>query len=403
MQREGRILGLTFVPFLALSVIFLRALVSFGGSGFEAARAEDIRVRGAGVRPQLFFACELDTPSLQSLIAGPAVIANLKDVDAGVALALNDLSPARAQVVRQLNRAGVPMVAWIVLPMNQGYYLNAYNASNADRQFTAFEKWTAEYELKWVAVGLDIEPNFSEFSDAKEHKLRLTATFLRRSFDGEGVQRARQAYSALIGRIQADGYAAETYQMFFLADERRVHSTVLERLLGVVDVTPDAPGWKDKVPPHWQGYNEEILMVYTNFNHLADAAPVWEYGPEAQALVVGSTARSGDPAIDAKYPPLNWDELSRNLIVATHFSRLVGVYSLEGCVRQGYLSRFKTLDWNQSVIISADSLRRAAHFRHVIEGILWTASRLPYFVVGLLLAVIALIWWRRTRKRNLRA
>lgn len=403
VRRESAKFGLTFAAFLALCVILLCALVSFAGNGFEVARAEDIRVEGAGVRPQLFFACELDTPSLQLLIADPTIIANLKDVNAGVALALNDLSPARAQVVRELNQAGIPMVAWIVLPMKQGYYLNAYNASGADRQFTAFEKWTADYGLKWVAVGLDMEPNFSEFSDARTHKLRLAATLLRRSFNGAGVQRARQAYSALIRRIQSDGYAAETYQMFFLADERRVHSTVLERLLGIVDVTPDTPGWKDEVPPQWQAYNEEVLMVYTSFNHQADAAPVWEYGPEAQALAVGSTARSGDAAIDAKYPPLNWDELSRNLIVESHFSRLVGVYSLEGCVREGYLSRFKTLDWNQPVVISADALRRATRFRRVIEDILWTASRLPYFMLGFLVAVTTLIWWRRSRKQKLTA
>jgi hypothetical protein len=100
----------------------------------------------------------------------------------------------------------------------------------------------------------------------------------------------------LIGRIQRDGYPVETYQFPFLADERKVHSTLLERLTGIVDLRGD----------------REVFMTYSSFNHPVDSALIWEYGPEAQLLAVGSTA--GDP--DPKFGPLNWDEFSRDLIVA---------------------------------------------------------------------------------------
>lgn len=124
--------------------------------------------------------------------------------------------------------------------MDQGYYLNAGNASEAGARFIAFEKWTADNRLRWAAVGLDIEPNFSfsGFAEMRAHKLCFAATLLRRSFDMRPVLRATEAYSSLIRRIHSEGYAVQTYQFVFLADERKVHSTLLERLFGIVDVNP---------------------------------------------------------------------------------------------------------------------------------------------------------------------
>ncbi len=38
---------------------------------------------------------------------------------------LSDLSPERAAVVRQLNGAGIPVVAIPLLPFDEGYYFTA--------------------------------------------------------------------------------------------------------------------------------------------------------------------------------------------------------------------------------------------------------------------------------------
>jgi hypothetical protein len=301
--------------------------------------------------------------------------------------------------VRKLNDAGVPTVASIDVPAEQGSYVNASNAPETDARFTAFEKWTRDNGLKWVAVGLDIEPTLQEFMDVRDHKLNLAMTLLKRSFDGGRVERAREAYSALIRRIQSDGYAAQTYQMFFMADERKVHSTVAERLFGIVDVKPGVAGWLDRVPAPLRTYNREVLMVYSSYNHAAGGAVVWSFGQDAQAIAIGNTSGSGDPAIDAKFPPLNWDEFSRDLILASHFSQLVGVYNLEGCVRQGFLPRIKTIDWGATVTISSASIRRVTRFRHAIEAVLWTASHIVYIAVAIVLLMVALIWTRRSYKR----
>jgi hypothetical protein len=205
------------------------------------------------------------------------LIRNLQQLSAGITISLIDLSPGRAQVVRQLN-SNIPVTAWLALPGQQGYYLNASNAAQAEVRFTEFQKWTADSGL-WSAIGLDIEPSLQEFTSIG----RAASAALKRLFEPDIVTRARTAYEALIARIEAAGYRVETYQFPFIADEREVRSTLLERLFGIVDVRGD----------------REVLMQYSSFNRTADSALIWQYGPSAQLIVVGIT--DSDPAAKRAY------------------------------------------------------------------------------------------------------
>lgn len=343
--------------------------------------AGDVVVQGK--RAGLVFASDSDTPKLKTLFADPTLIPDLKDLHAGVALSLPELSPERAEVVRRLNDAGVPVIAWMALPASEGYYLNASNAGAAEKRFADFEKWTSENGLRWAGVGLDIEPSLGDWAQIQHGRWRLLTTLAERAFDGQRVVRARTAYQNLIREIEAHGYPVQTYQLLFLADERRVHTTVLERLFGIVDVRG----------------NEEALMVYSSFNHVLDGALVWAYGPDAETIAVGSTAGSDDPKLDQKFRPLDWDEFSRDLIVASHFSRVVGVYSLEGCLRQGFLAKLKNLNWERPVTLSAASVSKARSFRRRVQTVLWIAAHVVYIAIACLLLVgWWLAWWRKRRR-----
>jgi hypothetical protein len=59
----------------------------------------------------------------------------------------------------------------------------------------------------------------------------------------ERPRHARAIYAALIERIHADGWKIENYQFPLIADERRAGSTLLQRLLGLVDVRTDREVW----------------------------------------------------------------------------------------------------------------------------------------------------------------
>jgi len=369
----------------------LAILACVGAGGVETVSAGElgtgpIRVQGPGMQPQIFFACcDQGMADMESWVGNPEVISQLQGLHAGLAVEISDFSAERAKAVCQLNEAGIPLTAWLVMSRQEGHYLNGFNAPQAEERFEEFAKWTRENGLKWGAVGLDIEPNFDQLKAASQHKGRFLWLLTKRFFDYGEVERGREAYAALIKRIQAAGYPVQTYQMPFLAEERAVHSTLIERLFGIVDVRG----------------NEEVLMAYSSFNHAAGGGVPLMYGPQTQTLAVGIT--SDDKA--AGLTGLSWDEFSRDLIVGAHFSRVVGVYSLEGCIRYGYLPRMIALDWGQTVTIPAGQVAAAQKFDKHARHAIWICSRLPYVVIALLVLAIPFAWWlsRREKRRNARA
>ena len=352
------------------------------GLAVAADDSQGIRVQGPGVPPHLGFACcDHGIEEAQTLFTDPAVISALQNLHAEVAIAIQDFSSQRADIVRRLNQQGIPVVAWIMLSKEQGYYLNADNAPEAAARISDFEQWTSGQRLKWTAVGLDIEPNFSQLADLRSHRWRLATTLLGRILDGGRILRAQKVYSALIGQIQSRGYPVQIYEMPYIPAERSVHSSLPDRLLGTLNVHAD----------------EDYLMLYTSYARAIGAGMIWSLGPHAQAIGIGIT--EGDAAAGSGSGPLDWTEFSRDLIVASHFTTHIGVYDLEGCVRQGFLSRLTTMDWSQSVIIPTASVRRAERLGFVVRCMLWLASNsLWLFALGLLL--IAWIIWRRRKRLN---
>jgi hypothetical protein len=372
--------------------LFCAMIAGFAGllfplSWFELTQTSsaDIQVSGGQTQgpPVLWFACDGATSEIERLLTRPGVISDLQQLKAGVALALPELSEGRAGIVRELDEAGVPVTAWLALPGQQGYYLNASNAQLAMARFTEFQRWSATYGLHWASIGLDIEPNIQDFEAlGNGHRRHLFFSIIGRYFHSARITRAKAMYAELIREMRRNGYSVDTYQFPFIADERDVHSTLLERITGIVDVRAD----------------REVLMLYTSFNAALDSALIWAYGPEAQAIAVGSTTGSD---ADPRFHPLNWEEFSRDLLVAHHFASTVGVYSLEGCVNQGFLDRLKTMNWNQPVLIPGDAVVNAERFRVRVQRAIWIGSHLPY-IAGLIAVLVGLLIGYVLKKRKAR-
>lgn len=320
--------------------------------------------------PNLGFACELKGDALGNLLADGTVVEDLAELGASVSLALPQLTPEVASLVHRLNQASIPVTAWLVLSFEQGYFLNAGNAAAAMKRFDQFQTWTSRYDLTWAGIGLDIEPDFAELQSLSQGgSWRLVPVLIQRAFDHQRLRSAKQAYQALVQSMQSRGYRVETYQFFFMADERRARSTLLERMLGVVDIRT----------------GRECLMLYTSFHHSWGASVIFAYGGNSPVIAIGSTG--GDSKLDAGFAPLNWNEFIRDLAAARYWTNDIGVYSLEGCVRQGFLSRLKTVDWNQAYLPPPRSLipSRVDLIRTGIAVLLW-ADNLAYVILGLIIA-----------------
>jgi hypothetical protein len=342
-----------------------------------------ITVQGPGAAPHLVFACcDHGIEAMQSLFADSGVARGLVELHAEVAVAITDFSPQRAMLVHQLNEKAVPTIAWIVLPQEQGLYLNADNALQVVARVRAFERWTDANGLKWAAVGLDIEPNFTELTRLENHRWHLVTTLFWRAVKGGHLVSARQTYLAMIAELQSRGYLVQTYQMPYLPAERSAHSTLLDRMLGTVDVRG----------------NTEYLMLYTSYARLVGAGMIWQNGGSAQAIAIGSTDGNGPSG--AGTGPLSWDEFSRDLIVASHFTHQIGVYNLEGCVRQGFLGRLETMDWHESVTIPPGLVSNAQRFGFLLRTSLWIAANSLYFAILLLFGGTAFLWRTRAKKNR---
>jgi hypothetical protein len=320
---------------------------------------------------RLTFGCELPAEELQDLFADPPVLEALLALGAGVSLGLLDLSPGRAAVVRQLNEAGVPVTAWLLLPKEQGYWFNADNAPLATACYARFRAWTAEHGLRWAGVGVDVEPDFAEMQQLLgSERWRLLPRLLRRAFDGERVRRAQASYAALLAQMRADGYRVETYQFPFIVDERRAGSTLLQRLFGLVDLQAD----------------REVLMLYTSFTPGFGPALLWSYAPDAQGIGVGLTGSGVEPEGTAAL--LSWGEFARDLRLAGQWCDEVFVYSLEGCVHQGFVTRLEGFAWDRPVTPPRSGAQKVTGVRRMVQAILW-ASAHPTLVV---LGVFGLVW-----------
>ncbi len=321
------------------------------------------------IQPELTFFCELETPALQSLFDDPALIETLQTMKASISLGLLDRSAGRAAVVRRLNEAGIPVTAWLLLPHSQGYWFNLGNVPQAIAAYDAFRAWTAEERLQWAAVGMDIEPDIREMAHLYHGGAgELVKTWLRRIFPAAYLRRAEMAYNLLADRIHRDGYRLESYQLPWIADERRAGSTLGRQITGLVQIPVD----------------REVLMLYSS---LMGAGTIGGYGREAQGIGIGSTGGGvilgdGKPA-----PAMDWEMLERDLRLARQWTAALYIFSLEGCVEQGFLERLRNFDWDTPVEAPTRAIVKVKATRAVLQGVLWCSAHPWVLLAALLLGV----------------
>jgi len=325
-------------------------------------------------KPEITFFTELEVEPLTELFSNKAVLNDLKALDASVSLGILDLTKARAKVVRRLNRKGIPVIAWLLLPEEEGYWFNIENYDQAAARYQAFKAWTADYKLNWAGIGLDIEMDIQDMRALMEQKQtqKIASTLFRRYMDKTRVFQAKQAYKTLVDQIHTDGYLVESYHLPVISEERRASSTVLQRTVGLVDLEVD----------------REVLMLYSSFLRPDGAAVLWSYAPEADSIGVGNTGGGVDVEGVIDLNPLTWDEFSRDLRLCVMRQKPIHIFCLEGCVRQGFLSRLVTFDWDEPAPLP-ESTTRVHAIRTGIAAVLWLLER-PWVILIALASLIGL-------------
>jgi hypothetical protein len=296
--------------------------------------------REGGGWPTLSFFCELRGPELVQLFQDETLIPLLKRLGATVTLGLVDLSRERAEVARLLDAEGIPVSAWLLLPEESGYWFNAHNATEAWERYGDFIAWTRAHGLRWKHVGIDIEPNIDEVRMVRQRPLALIRA-IPRIF--RCIAKNRALYQGLVARIHGDGYPVDAYVFPFIHTEREAGTEVLQRITGMIDLHVD----------------REIAMLYTSFVRPHGEGSLDFYARHFDAVAVGVTGGGVEEGLDPP-PPLTWDEFARDLRLTRRHTRDIHVFSLEGCVEQGYLERLVDFDWGIPTHAPPDALERAA-------------------------------------------
>lgn len=324
--------------------------------------------------PRLTFFCELDAPSLERFFANSRIIPDLQNLHAAVSLGIIDLTVQRADVIRRLTEANIPVTAWLLLPKDQGYWFNLDNAPAAVERYRNFRDWAAGENLSFACVGLDIEPDLGEMMSFTQKPAETAIKIFRKTLNSRRLRDAHETYQALIAEIHRDGFIVETYQFPVIVDERHIGSTLIQRLLGVLDLHAD----------------REVLMLYSSFMGRFGTGILTNYAFSAGGIGIGSTG--GGVEIEGALPlaHLTGETLIRDMRLVLDQRKPLYIFSLEGCVQQGILDALKQFDWNQPGLTAPASLSTVNWYRRLFQGFLWISKNAVWLAItGMLLFLLS--------------
>lgn len=336
-------------------------------------------------RPQLYFFTELGgARALRGLLEIPGTCELIAASGAGVALALTELNDESVVIARMLAQHEIPLVAWICLPADEGFALNLANYPQTAARYRDLQRWVAEEQLRFAAVGLAID---TPGDDQEWSSWRVVRGFARGLWLARAnalYPAARSAYYDLIATMRHDGYEVHAYQQPFIADDRRAGTTLMQRALDILDLPADVDVLlcASTVPIDWLDGD-------------LGGALVASYGTVADAIAVGAVDLSAPDEL-----PLPWPALRRDLLLAAEHTDTIYVATLEYAIRSGSLAQIADLDWGSPTRARYDRRLLVMLMRGVILGLLLVGRHGRTSIAWAGWALALLIWLRGRRRRG---
>jgi hypothetical protein len=278
-----------------------------------------------------------------------------------------DLSPQRVRVINALNEAEIPVVAWLLLPKEKGYWFHSGNADEAFARYLEIRDWAQKEGIAFSGIGIDLELDMNDISLFQNQKLTLLAKIIGRLYNKTEFEKARVAYNRLIAQVRSDGFPIESYYVPFIRKESEAGRTALQQATGFMDLETD----------------KDIPMLYTSFmGNPYGTLKVLAIDENLKAVALGSTGGGFDPTL----PSMTWDDLAYDLRLASQTANEIHIFCLEAAVEKGFLPRLLNLDFHEDVTPFPDQIASVTRLQTNVLRIS-SALNYPTAVLGTVLVI----------------
>ncbi len=323
--------------------------------------------------PVFSFFNEMKTPALVQLFKDTSIIYDLKKLNAQIRMGILDLTDERAQIIRDLNKSGVPVVAWLLLPEEKGYWFNSGNGQAAIARYQEIKKWADDNKLVFSGIGLDLELDFNDAKMIKSNPWKLLSKIPGRLYDKSEIEKGRIEYAKLISLIKADHYPVESYYASFIKDEVNLNQTAIQQATKFLDIKTD----------------KEIPMLYSSFMGNPDGL-IKIYGIDLKLEAVGLGSTGG--GFDTTLPTLSYEKLVHDINVAAKQSKEIHIFSLEGCAKNGYLSKLLDYKYDSTITLDSKQIQSIENLQTIVKRVSTILSYPTIFFLVLIAIISFLIW-----------
>jgi hypothetical protein len=317
---------------------------------------------------------ELKSPELVQLFKDSTLIPNLQAIHGEIRMGTLDLTPERAGIVKKLNDAGIPVVAWVVLTEEDGYFSNSINAELSKKRYQEIKNWANKNQLKFKAIGFDFEIDMNDLKLAKSSPLKLVCKMFTRLYDDDNnLKLAKLKYDTLMAQVKADGYAVEGYYMPYINDEVANGSSSIQKMARFIRYET----------------GNDIPMLYSSLNGNGDGM-LKLYGADIHLYAAGLGSTGG--GIDTS-GLLTYERLVHDMNVAFKTVKEVHIFSLEGAVKSGMLSKLLSYKYDSTVAYNQNEIEGSISVQKKVKLISSILSYPTLFLLTILLIVTLLIFF----------
>jgi len=315
---------------------------------------------------------ELKSPELVELFKDSTIIPNLKALHGEIRMGTLDLTPERAAIMKKLNEAGVPVVAWLVLSEADGYFSNSINADLSQKRYYEIKAWAKQNQIKLKGIGLDFEIDMNDLKLAKTNPFKLAYKMFTRLYeDDSNLKSAKLKYDSLIAQIKTDGFEVEGYYFPYIDDEVSNGSTSIQKMARFIRYKTD----------------KDIPMLYSSLNGNGDGS-LKIYGADVNLYATGLGSTGG--GIDTS-GLLSYGQLVHDMNIAFKTVKEVHIFSLEGAVKAGMMPKLLTYKYDSTVAYNQKSIEDAFAVRKKVKLISSILSYPTLFLATILLVIFLLI------------